>query len=271
MRRIFIILSLLFLLWPKPIAAQDQVPVILMMPFDNATGQQKFDSLKTGMPDLLTAFLTPYNEQLMVIDRGLIEQVFFEKSLRWEGFTEEKSLTQLGKLTQARYIIRGSISGKENSLGINALLYETETTRLLKSFEGNGRADDLNHLAQRIARQIAEYFKTDIKEMADLPLEKNPEKSVNFIYGLGYYHSGQSELALAHFMKILEDDPKDTLAHFWLGKSFLQAGMKGHAKIEFEQYLKMSPKGEKAGEIVNALKQIANEGEKVDEDSKKDE
>ncbi len=258
MRRILIFLSVVCLMGPQYLFAQsDDIPVVLMMPFDNATAQQGFDSLKNGIPDLLTAFLSPYQDKVTVIDRGVMEGIFAEKSLSWEGLSDEKSLSQLGKLAQARYVIRGSVSGNGDSLRINAFVYETETTRLLKSFEGVDKANHLTHLIQEIASDIAGYFKTDMKDVKDLeelPLEEDPAKNLNFIYGLGYYHSGQSELALTYFMKILGDHPEDELAHYWLGKSFLQAGMGEHAKIEFKKYLKRYPQGEKKEDVARELK-----------------
>ena len=123
------IFSLAWTLSPVQVLAQD-VPVILIVPFDNATGTPEFDALEEGLPDLLTAFLTPYDDQLRIIDRILMEEIFAERSLNWQGFSEKDAFQKAGQLAQARYILRGSISGSANLLGINALLYETETTRL---------------------------------------------------------------------------------------------------------------------------------------------
>jgi len=272
MRKIIILLSILYLLCPNQGLAQlDDIPVILIIPFDNATGQKKFNSLKKGMPDLLTAFLSPYHDKVAVIDRGIMEGIFTEKSLSWEGFTEENSLNQLGKLAQAKYLVRGSVSGKDNSFFINVFLYETETSRLLTSFESTDPEDNLTKTAQLIASQISEYFQANIKKVKDLEnlsLDENPERSLNLIYGLGYYHNGQSELAMSYFMKILENDPKDELAHYWLGKSFLQAEMRDHARLEFEQYLKVYPQGVKNEDVINELKHIVNKKGVVNENQK---
>ncbi len=269
MKKACVLLVFLCLLSLSPQSVRaTEAPVILIMPFDNATGKQKFDSLETGLPDLLTAFLSPYNEQVMVIDRGLLENVFTENGLRWEGFTEEKSLTQLGKLAQANFIVKGSISGEDSSLGLNVFIYETETTRLLKSLESVGKADQLSGIAQKASIMIARYFETDTKEVVDLPFDEDPMRSLNYIYGLAYYHNDQSELALTYFMKILENHPDDELAHYWMGKSFLQAKMKDHAQIEFEQYLQKYPKGSRKEDVTIELNQITNKRGVVNENQK---
>lgn len=242
--------------------AQTQTkPTVLIIPFDMAMKNESFDSLKTGIPDLLTAFLTPHEEKLMVIDRGLMESVFTEKSLSWEGFKEEKTYSQLGQLSQARYIIKGSVNGDDQSLTIHAFLYDTESTRLIKAFECSTVPSGINQAIQQLALEIAQYFRIKAAEVKDLPVEEDPEKSLNLIYGLGYYHNGRFEKALGYFMKILEDHPQDEIGNFWMGKSFLAAGMSDHAEMVFEKYLKDFPGSQKVAEVRKFLKTIHNKKE----------
>lgn len=254
------IFSLVWMIGHVQVWAQD-VPVILIVPFDNATGTQELDPLEEGLPDLLTAFLSPYDDQLRVIDRTLLEEIFAERSLSWQGLSQKDAFQKAGQLAQAQYILRGSISGSASSLGINALLYETETTRLIKSIESVGPSDRLTSAAQDIAQQLAQHFKTEIKEVAELPLEEDPIKSVNLIYGLGYYYSGQYEKALTYTMKILEDHADDELGRYWMARSFLAAGLEDHARLAFQDFLEQFPNSPKAGEVRNQLEMLEkNEG-----------
>ena len=249
------IYSLAWTLSPVQVLAQD-VPVILIVPFDNATGNQEFDALEEGLPDLLTAFLTPYDDQLMIIDRMLMKEIFAERSLSWQGFSEKDAFQKAGQLAQARYILRGSISGSANLLGINALLYETETTRLIRSIESRVPSNQLTSAVQDLAQQLAEHFETEIPELPELPLEEDPVKSVNLMYGLSYYYAGQYEKALTYTMKILEDNADDELGRYWLARSFLGAGLEDHARLEFQDFLTRFPDSPKAGEIKIQLERL---------------
>ncbi len=249
------IFSLAWTLSPVQVLAQD-VPVILIVPFDNATGTQEYDALEEGLPDLLTAFLTPYDDQLRIIDRSLLEEVFAERSLSWEGFSQKDTFQKAGQLAQAQYILRGSISLSANLLGINALLYETDTTRLVGSLESWVPSDQLTSAAQDLAQQLAQHFQTEIPQVPELPLEEDPVKSVNLMYGLSYYYAGQYEKALTYAMKILEDDADDELGRYWLAQSFLGAGLENHARLEFQDFLARFPDSSKAGEIRNQLERL---------------
>ncbi len=249
------IYSLAWTLSPVQVLAQE-VPVILILPFDNATGNQEFDALEEGLPDLLTAFLTPYDDQLMIIDRILMEEIFAERSLSWQGFSEKDAFQKAGQLAQAQYILRGSISGSANLLGINALLYETETTRLIRSIESRVPSNQLTSAVQDLAQQLAEHFETEIPEVPELPLEEDPVKSVNLMYGLSYYYAGQYEKALTYTMKILENDADDELGRYWLARSFLGAGLEDHARLEFQDFLARFPDSPKAGEIKIQLERL---------------
>ncbi len=257
------IFSLAWTLGPVQVLAQD-VPVILIVPFDNATGNQEFDALEEGLPDLLTAFLTPYDDQLMIIDRILMEEIFAERSLSWQGFSEKDAFQKAGQLAQARYILRGSISGSANLLGINALLYETETTRLIRSIESRVPSNQLTSAVQDLAQQLAEHFETEIPEVPELPLEEDPVKSVNLMYGLSYYYAGQYEKALTYTMKILENDADDELGRYWLARSFLGAGLEDHARLEFQDFLARFPDSPKAGEIRNELERVEKKEDQFD-------
>ncbi len=249
------ILSLTWTLSQVQVLAQD-VPVILIVPFENATGTQEYDALEEGLPDLLTAFLTPHDDQLRIIDRILLEEIFAERSLSWQGFSEKDTFQKAGQLAQAQYILRGSISLSANVLGINALLYETDTTRLVGSLESWVPSDQLTSAAQDLAQQLAEQFETEIPEVPELPLEEDPAKSVNLMYGLSYYYAGQYEKALTYTMKILEDDADDELGRYWLAQSFLGAGLENHARLEFQDFLARFPDSPKAGEIRNQLESL---------------
>ena len=257
------IFSLAWTLGPVQVLAQD-LPVILILPFDNATGNQEFDALEEGLPDLLTAFLTPYDDQLRIIDRILMEEIFAERSLSWQGFSEKDAFQKAGQLAQARYILRGSISGSANLLGINALLYETETTRLIRSIESRVPSNQLTSAVQDLAQQLAEHFETEIPEVPELPLEEDPVKSVNLMYGLSYYYAGQYEKALTYTMKILENDADDELGRYWLARSFLGAGLEDHARLEFQDFLARFPDSPKAGEIKNQLEKLEKKEDKLD-------
>jgi len=245
----------------------DKPAVLLILPFDNATGKAKYDSLHEGIPDLLTAFLSPYYAKVAVIDRQLLKQVFNEKSLNFKGFVSAETNRQLGEMSQAGYIIRGSIQGGDNNLDLAVNIYQTDSTVLMKSLSVTGGSNEISSIAQKAALKIAQYFEAGVNEIKNLPIDENPEQNLNLIYAMGYYHNGQYADAIIYFMKIIKEDPLDEVTRFWFLKSFFDAGMVSHARIEFEEFLRLFPDSQKIDElnyIFNNKKEEGNKDEKND-------
>jgi len=263
MKKFLTLFMMCSLIFSGPVRAEDS-PSILIIPFDNATGKNAFASLEKGMPDLITAFLSPYSDHVTIIERDIIEAVFSESSLSWEGFNQDDTYTKLGVLSQAQFIIRGNINLTGDELGVNVALHDTQTTVLVKSFEAVGFSDELPAIAQKIAIQVANYFKTDVKRISDLPTDEDPEKSLNMINALGFYHNGQVEEAITFFMKILEQYPEDETARYFLVKCFDSLGMNDHATLAFNEFNHIFPNSSKGDELREVLG-ILEENEETDE------
>jgi len=69
------------------------------------------------------------------------------------------------------------------------------------------------------------------------------------VQGLGFYYQGRYTKAFPEFMKILQKEPKNADARYWLGKSFAGAGLKEQARLEFQQFLAMFAKDSRAPEV----------------------
>ena len=216
---------------------------VLILPFENATGRAAGKALENGFPDLVTAYLTAASDKIELVEREKLEGIMAEKSLAWENLLKDPSGQRAGRLVQAKYVLRGSVTGDGDHLQATGLLYETETTRLVKSFTGAGRPAAA---AQAIASGVAQVFSAPLKPLPALPADADPETSLHMIYGLGYYHQGQYAKAFPEFMMILAKTPRDPGAKYWLGKSFYAMGMKTHASLEFKQFLEWFPKDPRA-------------------------
>jgi len=229
---------------------------VLILPFENATKDKEYDGLEKGIPALLTAYLSPYSDAITLIDRDQLEAIAHETALHKEGLTNPADMKKLGKVLQAKFILRGSFTNQGNGIQSRAFLYETDTARLVKSFETESNKSHLTLLCQKMAGEVAAFFQTELKPLAELPPETDPEVNLHMIYGLGYFYSGQFHKAFPEFMKILERNPDHALAKFWLGKCFFGAGLKDHAQIEADQFVKKYPQHPKVLEAKQILASI---------------
>jgi TolB-like protein len=232
---------------------------MLLLPFDNATGDPAFAALERGVPDLLAAMLARHAGQVRLVERERLDEIARERSLTWQQYVAQTPLSRIGTLSQARYIARGSFTRSGNRLLVQALVYETETTRLVATAQGAGDAGALVAVCEELAGKIARALPTETA--AALPAEDDPERSLLMIEGLGYFYSGQFNKAVPAFMKILARHPDDGSARYWLARSFSEAGLRQHAVIELREFLRSSPGHVKAAEARRLLGKL-EEGER---------
>ncbi len=240
---------------------------VLILTFENSTGHQKLDAVAGAVPDLVTAFLVSGTDRVRVVDRKVLEKIYEEKSLTWQGLLADRSALRTGALSRAKYILRGSLRrrdrgrGKVEAVEVQAFLHETDSTRLLKSFAAHGAPGEIVKLCREIASEVAGFFREDLPPIEDLPLDEDPKKSLLMIYGLSSFHNDEPHRAMTCFLKVLERDPGDAAAHFWLARSFLGAGLEDHAKIELEQFLAKFPRSDRVRTVKSLLKSFEQKEE----------
>jgi TolB-like protein len=244
---------------PAPAAGASAPPTMLLLPFDNATGDPAFAALERGVPDLLGAMLARHPGQVRLVERERLDEIAKERSLTWQQYVSQTPLGRIGTLSQARYITRGSFTRAGNRLLVQALVYETETTRLVTSAQGAGDAGALVAVCEDLAGKIARALPTETA--AALPADDDPERSLLMIEGLGHFYSAQFNKAVPAFMKILARHPDDGSARYWLARTFSEAGLRQHAVIELRAFLRTSPDHVKAAEARRLLGKL-EEGER---------
>lgn len=266
MRRVVVALILCAQLLGTRVEADELRPAtLLILLFDNATREPTYAALEKGIPDLMSALLSPHAERVRLVERERLDSILREQSLSWQQYVEVHSLRQIGKFVQADYILRGSFTRVGSKLQVQALVYETETTRLVTSAESKGDADDLVTVCRQLADGMMRFFSAQTGKAPTLPADDDPEKTALMIDGLGYFYSGQLHKAFPAFMKMLAKDPRDSLARYWLGRSFYEAGLADHATIELQDFLRLFPKHAKVAEVKQLLEAIRNRGGKSNE------
>ncbi|HEY7651814.1 MAG TPA: CsgG/HfaB family protein [Methylomirabilota bacterium] len=242
----------------RPASAGSAPPTLLLLPFDNATGDPGLAGWERGVPDLLAAVLSRHTGLVRVVEREQLDAIARERSLSWQQYVAQTSLNRMGSLSQARYVARGSFTRTGDRLHVQALVYETETTRLVASAEARGAPATLVSVCEELADRIAKALPTNAPP--SLPVDDDPERSLLMIQGLGHFYSSQFNKAVPAFMKILAKHPDDALARYWLARSFYEAGLRQHAAIELQAFLNSSPNHVKAAEVRDLLGRLEEGG-----------
>ena len=233
-------------------------PSVLITPFANATTWSDLDGLTEGIAELLTVCLSAYPEHVIVVDRSRLDAVIQEQSLAREDIVDSRSAASLGRLARAHYVLRGSFSAIDDLLHVQALLFDVETTRLAHSADAQlPLADVPSGVCDDLGFSVASYMSSANRASSQLAAAKRPEIQRHLIEGLGHYYNRNFAAAFPAFLTILNEDPDHAVAHYWLAMSFYQAGLEGLARMQFREFLRREPEGNKANEVGQLMEELA--------------
>lgn len=211
---------------------------ILIIPFENATGNNKNDTLKTGVPEILNVCFANHPDRVIIMDRSALDTSLTEQALSWEGYVGQNSIQTMGQITEADYILRGSLILQEEQLQVQALLFEVATTALRHTVIGAINLNNVvNSLCDTIASPLVTALQKQTAQPANLVTDDTPKKQQLLINGLNHYYNGEYAQSFAPLLKLVKAYPDDASAHYWLAQSFYQAGLSEFAYIQFQDFI----------------------------------
>ena len=233
---------------------------LMILPFEAVSAEREYASLGNAIPDILMACLSPHSDAVQVVDRKHLDAMTQELGLVYEASMAEKSVVEIGRLAAARFIVTGSFWIKKDKIEIHIFTYETETTRLIGTTEMLVPIDAMESGCEPLVKTFSAQF----KKVRNTPFVKpapelHPEISQHMIHGLGFYYNGEFWRAFPAFLKVLEIDPNNANARFWLGRSYRSAGMDDLAIISLETFVRKFPRHEKWNEAKKLLKEVTHE------------
>lgn len=141
---------------PAP-AAQDTRPGLAILDFDiGATiGQDPDDyqALRRGLASMTLNEMTA-NQAVRVVERAQLQSILQEQNLGREGRVDPSSVSQIGRLVGARYMVTGTLYDVRGDVRIDARLFNTETGEILRTMRVQGRLDNVFELVENLSRQL---------------------------------------------------------------------------------------------------------------------
>jgi TolB-like protein len=101
-------------------------PVVMVIYFDNLTGQLENDVMKKGLADMIITDLIAH-DGVTVVERDKLEAVLGELKLQGSAAFDAATRAKAGKLVGARYMISGSMLGVTPEVRIDARLTDVTT------------------------------------------------------------------------------------------------------------------------------------------------
>jgi TolB-like protein len=214
-------------------------------PLNNNTGDKQYDALAEGFADMLVAALAG-QENITVVERQRLREVLKEQKLTLLGLTAPATAVRVGRILKADRMLVGGITRPKEELVINVHAYQIQTARLITSVQAQGKTGDIFQLANNLVGRLCKGLNVQLKPVDPNDVDKNPNASLHFIRGLGFYYVGHLDHAIVEFMKTVHYESTHTKARLWTAKVYIQTKEYTHARIELNEIIKDFPKSEQA-------------------------
>ncbi len=136
---------------------QDTRPGIAVLPFSNggSYGQSKenFDALERGIAGMMISELAR-NPAARVVEREQIEQLIGEQNLGAQGRVDSATVSRIGKVTGARYMVMGTFVDFYGDFRIDVRLVNTETSEIVKTESDRAQRDHLFDLIRAVSERL---------------------------------------------------------------------------------------------------------------------
>ena len=156
-RGIMTVLSLVPVLLGAQQRGQDTRPGIAVLPFGNggSYGQAKenFDALERGIAGMMISELSR-NPAARVVEREQITQLLGEQNLGAQGRIDSATISRIGKVTGARYMVMGTFVDFYGDFRIDVRLVNTETSEIVKTESDIAQRDHLFDLIRNVAGRL---------------------------------------------------------------------------------------------------------------------
>jgi len=207
-----------WLLWPRPKPPEAEVddarPSIVVLPFDNLSGNPEEDYFSDGMTEDLITDLS-HVSGLFVIARNT--------SFTFKG--RAVSAKAIGRELGVRYVLEGSVRRADNRVRINAQLIEADTEYHVWSDRFDRQITDIfalqDEVAQRIVSALAVKLTSTELERFSREQETSPEAYDLMLRGieqLRLYTSATNREARRFFLEATKFDPD--YARAWANIAF---------------------------------------------------
>ncbi len=211
---------------------QDTRPGIAVLDYDvssvtSGADRETYEGLGRGLAAMTLTELTA-NPGVRVVERTQLQQILQEQNLGHEGRMDDATMSRIGKLIGARYMVTGTLINIGGNLRIDTRVFNSETGEVMKTESVRGKMDNIFDMIPRLAQQL-------MRDASLPPLERramqefrqaNPAPPTNAVMAFSravlYADRGEKDRAVDQYRRALTAFPNYTQARTACNQ--LQAG-----------------------------------------------
>jgi tetratricopeptide (TPR) repeat protein/predicted Ser/Thr protein kinase len=226
---------------------------LAIVPFRNASGDEKLNWLGSGLGEMLTNDIGQ-SASLRTVSQARVGQVAHDLRIKLDGELDQNSVEQLADFANADVIVWGDYVKFGDQLRIDAKLMDRKqgTQVSLRAEAANEKEvfKSVDNLAKQIRQNLALSSSAieELQSTAFKPSSTSVEALQAYDQGLQLQRAGKNMEALNAFKAATERDPSFALAYSRLAETYERAGQEGQAQatslkaVELSQQLPQQEK-----------------------------
>jgi TolB-like protein len=203
-----------------PPALAARTPVIVLY-FDNNTGNPGYEHLSRGLADMMITELSSV-PTLVVVEREKLDALLAELTLQRSKYFDARTAQKLGRGVGAAFAVTGAFISVEPDLRIDVRVVRIDSGAVVKAATVTGKKSAFFELQQRLAAQLVDglpgVLSSGDAEKLQAASRDNRIETVDGLLeygkGLAARDSGDLAAASSHLQKVVTGNPG-----FALGKT----------------------------------------------------
>ncbi len=203
-------------------------PVVMVLYFDNNTGDAGYDGLSKGLGDMMVTDLTAV-ESIDVVERAKLDALLAEMKLQRSRYFDRRTAQKLGRGIGAQYAVTGAFTSLAPAMRIDARVIRIKTGKVVTAASVTGKADAFFEIHQDLVEKLVAGLDEVLApadgkrwlEASQSNQVKSAKNLARFGDALDASDRGDLQAASSHMQKVVAAEPK-----FTLGKARYRAIMK---------------------------------------------
>jgi hypothetical protein len=244
---------------PRPAVAPALAPltaqVAIVAPLNTEAAHANDQSLGAAISEVLAVALAD-RKKMTVLERRRLHDVLQEQKLTAAGLVDPATAARVGKLLSAQIVVSGTMVQTQPKLRGTILVIAVDRGLVLGSIDLDIPRDRLVTGLLDVSRRVADLAGVQLPAVQAKDLDDSPVGRLHLMRGIGYYHAGNPDLAIAACLRAVQLDPRLQEARVWIARSYLRQGEKRRARLELEIVARNPGAGPAVEQAEQLLKEI---------------
>lgn len=218
-----LLLLVLYVFWPFSSPSEAAIRSIVVLPFENMSGDSELEYLSDGLAEQITNSLSRLSD---------LKVIAHTSALRFKG--QDLDLKEIAKRLKVVAVMTGRLAQRGGTLSISAELVDAQSSRQIWGRHFDEESNNLTTLERDLSLEIARALELRLTPAQEVGLAQadRPSGRAHEFFLKGRHHflrqkRGGMERSLEYFKRAIEEDPQYALAHAGLARTYSYLGILG--------------------------------------------